>query len=281
MVCMKYDIYGDQPFKDNLGQFLYAGDAFEQGMYKYPFAEAIDKRYLDPNSSNRVWTMMFDIDRPQASMAWYDAMLPEPNWTCQNPQNSHAHIGYALSVPVSRSINSLRKPQALLARVEHAMDTLLGGDPAYGHRFTKNPLNPTHRTFYGRRDAYELDELRGYLPDHLPIARNRSEAIGEGRNVLLFTDLRNWAYRARLRFPSLDAWLRGCFEKAQAMNSQFHAPLPLSEVKATAKSVATWTWGHMSPERFAAVQARRSAKASILRQSNKMDLTARMLGAII
>lgn len=277
---MEYDIYGDQRFKDNIGLFAYAGDTFEQGMYKYPFAEAIGKRYLDPNSSNRVWAMVFDIDRPQASMAWYDAMLPEPNWTCQNPENSHAHIGYALAIPVSRSIKSLRKPQAYLARIELAMDTRLGGDPAYGHRFTKNPLNPSHRTFYGRGEAYELDELLDYLPDNLPIARNRSEAIGEGRNVLLFTDLRNWAYRARLRFSNLDAWLRGCFEKAQAMNSQFHAPLPLSEVKATAKSVGTWTWDHMSPDKFSAIQARRSAKASIIRQSVRMGLIVNTLGKL-
>lgn len=278
---MECDIYGDQLFKNNLGLFSYAGDTFEQGMYKYPFAEAIGKQYLDPNSSNRVWAMVFDIDRPQASMAWDDAMLPEPNWICQNPKNSHAHLGYALAVPVSRSINSLRKPQALMARVEHAMSTALGADPAYGHRFTKNPLHPAWRTFYGRGDAYDFEELRSYLPDNLPLIRSRGEAIGEGRNVLLFTDLRNWAYRAKLQFPNLDAWLRGCFEKAKAMNGQFQAALPLSEVKATAKSVATWTWDHMSPEKFAAIQARRSAKASILRQSNKMDLTARMLGAVI
>jgi hypothetical protein len=278
---MEYDIYGDQPFKDNLGQFLYACDDFELGTYKHPFADAIGKRYLDPNTKNKVWAMVFDIDRPQASMAWDDAMLPEPNWVCQNPKNSHAHIGYALTVPVTRSINSLRKPQALLARIEHSMSTALGADPAYGHRLTKNPIHPTWRTFYGRHDAYDFDELRGYLPDNLPLIKNRGEAIGEGRNVLLFTDLRNWAYRARLRFPSLDAWLRGCFEKAQAMNSQFHAPLPLSEVKATAKSVATWTWDHMSPEKFAAIQARRSSRASILRQSIQMDFAAKLLEVII
>jgi len=278
---MEYDIYGDQPFKDNLGQFLYACDEFELGMYKYRFDEAIDKRYLDPNTKNRVWAMVFDIDRPQAAVAWKDAMMPEPNWVSQNPKNGHAHLGYALSAPVSRSINSRQWPQVFMASVEHAMSTALGADPAYGHRLTKNPLHPTHRTFYGRRDAYDLEELRSYLPVELPLVRHRGEAVGEGRNVLLFTDLRNWAYRARFQFVNADAWLRGCFEKAQAMNSQFQAPLPLSEVKATAKSVATWTWDHMSPEKFAAVQARRSAKASILRQSNKMDLTARMLGAII
>lgn len=225
--------------------------------------------------------MVFDIDRPQAAVAWKDAMMPEPNWVSQNPKNAHAHLGYALSVPVSRSINSRQSPQVFMASVEHAMSTALGADPAYGHRLTKNPLHPTHRTFYGRRDAYDLEELRSYLPVKLPLIRHRGEAVGEGRNVLLFTDLRHWAYRARFQYSNFEAWLSGCLEKAGFMNGQFQAPLPLSEVRATARSVAKWTWNHMSPAKFAEIQARRALKLSVIRQSSQMDLTAKMLGVII
>lgn len=241
-------------------------------MYKYPFDAAVNKRYLDPNTKNRVWALVFDIDRPQASMAWDDANLPEPNWITQNPKNAHAHLGYALAAPVSRSLGSLQKPQAYLARIEQAMSDALRADPAYSHRLTKNPLHSTWRTFYGRREPYDLDELRDYLPANLPLVKDRDQAIGEGRNVLLFTNLRHWAYRERFGFSSLNTWMHCCRNKAKAFNSQFRSPLPMSEVRATAKSVATWTWERMTCAKFSEIQARRSAKASILRQSRQMDL---------
>ncbi|MEY2114785.1 replication initiation protein [Rhodanobacter sp. FW106-PBR-R2A-1-13] len=278
---MQYDVYDNKAFEANLGQFIYACDDFDSGMYKRSKADAVECRYLDPNSKNRVWAMVFDIDRPQAAVAWKDAMMPEPNWVSQNPKNAHAHLGYALSVPVSRSIISRQWPQVFMASVEHAMSTALGADPAYGHRLTKNPLHSTHRTFYGRRDAYDLEELRSYLPAKLPRVRHRGEAIGEGRNVLLFTDLRHWAYRARFQYSNYEAWLSGCLEKANSMNGQFQASLPLSEVRATARSVAKWTWKHMSPAKFAEVQARRSSKGLIIRQSNQMDLTYEIMKDIL
>ncbi|TBR71228.1 MAG: DNA primase [Nevskiaceae bacterium] len=278
---MQYDVYDNKAFEANLGSYVYACDYFDLGMYKRSKADAIESRYLDPNSKNKVWALVFDIDRPQAAVAWVDAQMPEPNWVCQNPKNSHAHIGYELASPVSRSVNSLRKPQALLARLEHGMNTALGGDPAYSHRLTKNPLHFEHRTFYGRKAPYDFEELRGYLPDNLPLIKRREEAIGEGRNVLLFTDLRHWAYRARFQYSNFETWLSGCLEKATAMNGQFQAPLPLSEVRATARSVAKWTWEHMSPAKFAEIQARRSAKASTLRQSVQMDLAYEIMKDII
>lgn len=278
---MEYDLYSNQAFEDNLGKYHYSCDDFELGMYKHPKEVAIQHRYIDPNTKNKINMLVYDIDRPLAAIAWDDAGLAEPNWTCQNPKNGHAHLGYSLAYPISRSVHSLQKPQAYLARIELGYSNALKADPAYSHRLTKNPLNISHRTFYGRRAPYELDELREYLPNNLPLIKHRDQAIGEGRNVLLFTDLRHWAYRARFNFSNLNDWLKCCYQKAKDFNSQFPARLPLSEVKSTSKSVAEWTWKHMSQEKFAEVQSRRSAKATILRQSILMDLTYEMMKDIV
>ena len=43
------------------------------------------------------WWLVFDIDHPQAAVAWQDAGLPPPNWVAVNPSNGHAHMVYGLS----------------------------------------------------------------------------------------------------------------------------------------------------------------------------------------
>ena len=49
-------------------------------------------------------------------------------------------------------------------------------------------------------------------------------------------------------------------ERALGYNAQFEAPLPVAEVKATAKSIARWTYAHLSPAGFSRSQARKGTK---------------------
>ncbi|MEG1160309.1 MAG: primase C-terminal domain-containing protein, partial [Acidaminococcaceae bacterium] len=46
----------------------------------------------------------------------------------------------------------------------------------------------------------------------------------------------------------------------EAINSGFEQPLPYSEVKATAKSIAKWVWQRFSYGDFSEIQAKRGAK---------------------
>ena len=46
----------------------------------------------------------------------------------------------------------------------------------------------------------------------------------------------------------------------KALNAQFITPLPLSEVKAIAKSIANWTFKHFTPSKFRESQAKKGAK---------------------
>lgn len=262
-------------FADNLPRWIACSDDLGAQVHLRR-EQALARAYIDPNPKNLVWAMVFDIDRPTAGAAWIDADLPQPNWICQNPLNGHAHLGYTLDAPVSRSLKSRASPQRYLARIQHGMTSRLDADRAYTHHLTKTPAHPRWRTLWGRGAPYALDELREYLGDNLPLRIRRGEAVGEGRNVTLFDGLRFWAYRARLSYDTWPPWLDACLTRADALNA-FACPLPWGEVKATAKSVAKWTWEHITPEGFAARQAHRGRLSGIARNAAIIDVQGFLL----
>ena len=60
----------------------------------------------------------------------------------------------------------------------------------------------------------------------------------------MFDTVRFWAYKAirAHRGSTFDVWLGKVLEQCQNANSAFIEPLPYSEVKATAKSIARYCW---------------------------------------
>lgn len=273
--------YQPDLFASSLPRWLACSDdPQEWGIQRLPRESALKRAYVDPNPSSLVWAMVFDIDRAGAATAWQDANAPRPNWIAQNPRNSHAHLGYMLAAPVSRTLKARGTPQRFLARIQHGLTGLLDADRAYTHHLTKTPDHPRWRTFWERPDPYELGELRDYLGERLPLRIARSEAVGEGRNITLFDTLRFWAYRARLDYTDRDAWDREVLAHAEALNV-FTAPLGFNEVRQVAKSVAGWTWKNTTREEFAAIQSARGAKGArktnATKQAAAMDLTAEIL----
>ncbi|HCG3424429.1 TPA: primase C-terminal domain-containing protein, partial [Acinetobacter baumannii] len=67
---------------------------------------------------------------------------------------------------------------------------------------------------------------------------------GLGRNCMMFDTVRFWAYEAIRAFisGSPDSWYAEVLKVAINANGAFLEPLPYSEVKATAKSIARWVW---------------------------------------
>lgn len=244
------------------------------GVYRLPIKEAMEHAYIQPNAKNLMWVVVFDIDREYAVLAWENAGLPPPTWTTQNPVNGHAHIAYALNHPVSRSELSKLKPLRLLARIEHAMSSALSADRSYTGLITKTPGHFKWRTEVWRDEPYGLYELLEHLPDNLALPKKikRSTALGIGRNVSMFDGLRLWAYRNRLKHDNFDKWLKSCEQYASGINNEFISPLPYSEVKATAKSVAKWTWSNFSSDKFSAIQEVRGKRSGIARKSLQIDL---------
>ena len=107
---------------------------------------AIKKRYLQHNPPCMVVYLVFDIDRSDAVMAWFDAGLPLPTWTAQNPANGHAHIGYELKAPVPTTRAAKQKIVEYLAKIEAGMARKLGADVGYSGLLTKNPCHIHWRT---------------------------------------------------------------------------------------------------------------------------------------
>ncbi|WP_077128968.1 replication initiation protein, partial [Shigella sonnei] len=230
----------------------------------------------------RVWALLFDVDQPLAAMAWDAAGLPPPTWTAQNPENGHAHIAYALSAPVAKSDAARLKPLRLLARIQHAMTDALSADKGYVGLITKTPNHERWRTTVWRPEPYSMDELRDYLPDNLELPRRikKSEAIGIGRNVSLFDSLAAWSYKKRLNYTDPQAWFAACLNHAEALNT-FATPLEFNEIKATAKSVAKWTWTHITEAGLRDWHSRkgraRAASTNALRQQKAFDIQAGLL----
>lgn len=225
-------------------------------------AIAIKKPYIQINSPVTTIYFVFDGDKNDAALSWFDENLPAPYWTTQNPENGHAHICYKLEIPLHTSEFSSIKAIKYAQAVYYAYALKMGADLAYSQLITKNPLHPQHRTTYWTKQAYSLDYLADFvdLPKKLP---KKLEMVGLGRNVTMFEKGRKWAYTAirdYLHHNSSYEWEHVVKTHLEAINSTFEPPLPHSEVKATAKSIARWVWQRFSYGDFSEIQAKRGAK---------------------
>ncbi|WP_157272308.1 replication initiation protein [Azohydromonas aeria] len=233
---------------------------------------ALTKPHIQVNLPTAQMALVFDIDRRGGAHAWEDADLPHPTWAAINPENGHAHIAWGLKVPVRmKCADASMKALRYAAAIEGRMSERLGADPSYRGVTTKNPLHPQWIVDHpGRLLLYELDDLAEWLPE-LPTyrpPRRTQEQAGLGRNVDLFDTLRKWACRAIRDYWSSgprgwDAWLEQCESRAGTINAGFLSSLHWPEVRHIAKSVARWTWKHITAEGFSAWQAVQGKKAGI------------------
>lgn len=235
---------------------------------------AVKKPYIQINSPLTTIYFVFDDDKKDAALSWFDANLPTPYWTTQNPENGHCHHCYKLEIPLHTSEFSSIKAIKYAQAVYYAYALKLGADLSYSQLITKNPLHPQHRTKFWTDKAYSLDYLADFveLPKRIP---KKLEVVGLGRNVTMFEKGRHWAYRAirdYMHHNSSYEWERAVRAQIEAINSGFEQPLPYSEVKATAKSIAKWVWrNHNSAEfqqAFSEKQAKRGKKGALVANAN-------------
>lgn len=225
---------------------------------------AVKKPYIQINSPLTTIYFVFDDDKNDAALSWLDSNLPAPYWTTQNPENGHCHHCYKLEIPLHMSEFSSIKAIKYAQAVYYAYALKLGADLSYSQLITKNPLHPQWRTTFWTNRAYSLDYLADFvdLPKKLP---KKLEVVGLGRNVTMFEKGRHWAYTAirdYLHHNSSHEWERAVKAQLGVINATFEQPLPYSEVKATAKSIAMWVWQHFSYGDFREIQAKRGAKGA-------------------
>jgi hypothetical protein len=230
--------------------------------YIRPKSSAIKKKYLQVNQPKLVTYLVFDIDRQGGVLSWYDNDLPAPYWTSKNPENGHAHIAYRLKVPFCTSDIAHSEPIRYAAAIQSAMTERLKADRGFAGLLTKNPLHSHWQNEFWTEYEYTLDELADYL-DLKGHPLRGSETSGLGRNCELFDNTRQWAYKAIREYwaPNYKRkWNAAVYDKVESTNSQFNVPLPVSEVKAIAKSIANWTYREFTPEKFRQSQAKKGAK---------------------
>ena len=232
-----------QDFYEKLPHKPYCSDDLGHGVIIRPKKTAIQKPYIQHNPPCLITSLVFDIDRSDAYFAWSDADLPTPTWIAKNRLNGHAHVGYMLATPVCTTHRARQNVIEYLAKIEQAYSLALGADRGYTGLITKNPCHSTWENHIFDVQPHEL----GYLADFVDLKELKTdlkEVSGLGRNCAMFDTVRFWAYKAIRAYLSggFDKWHSEVIEQAKNANDAFIQPLPYSEVKATAKSIARWVW---------------------------------------
>jgi hypothetical protein len=240
-----------QLFSSTLPKKPYYTDDLATGLHIAKAEIASKAKYIQHNGPTHMLWLAFDIDRPGAAIDWDDRGAPAPNLTVKNQANGHAHALYGLATAVRTAPRAKDAPLRYAAAVEYALCELLGADKGYAGLIVKNPLHKHWQVHEWHDQPYELGELA----DYLDLKNCRKPKVvadyGLGRNCTLFDELRKWAYKAqRQGWPDYRQWLDACLTRAQGINIGFSNPLPLSEIRATATSVAKWTHKRMSQSDF-------------------------------
>ena len=264
-----FNIFDSSLHSESLPTRPYCSDNLSQGIYPRLQRIAVTKRYIQLNPPQQQYWLVFDIDRPNSAFAWEDANLPPPFAVVVNESNTHCHIVYALTSPVCTSDLAHEKPLRYLAAIQYAYTERLQADVNYSGLIAKNPFSQNHWHVFPCAISvkYSLSELAEWVD--LANASKRtlrgSEAVALGRNCALFDSLRHYAYKSirKYRKGKVDVWRAYILDKANEQNV-FSEPLPASEVKAIAKSVANWVWKHMryDTEAFKQRQSERGKKGN-------------------
>ena len=271
-------------FKDRLPKKPYYTDDLSSGLRIADVARAIEARFIQPNPPNWRYYFIFDVDRPGAAIDWYDLRVPPPTFTIANPWNGHAHLAYGVASSIITAPYGNDAPLRYAAAIEAKLRDNLDADIGYSGLVCKNPLHGHWRVTVWETELYTLDWLADYLDlSKYSDRRKNLPPYGLGRNHTLFTRTRRWSYKSiRQGWPALERWMIAVLDRATAYNN-FEQALPFNEVKATAKSVASWTHRIMgSEEKWKAYVARTHAPAiqSLRGKANaaKHDMAA--LGAL-
>lgn len=235
-------------FVSQLPRMPRATDDFQRhGLYRYPQADALASRYIQPDRPYAAAWLKLDVDRIEACAAWIDAGLPRPHLMMGNPSNGRGHLLWGLAAPVVTSLNGRATPVQFLAEIEAGYTRVIGADPAYSGHTIKTPHHPAWYTHEHDAPLYSLSDLAHALPASVSRRRiPRAEYAGHSRTLTLFDTLRYWAYgeaTAARAAGSYDRWADAVHAHAYALNG-FDAPLTISEVRSIARSVARWTWKH-------------------------------------
>lgn len=254
--------YSLNNFNDQLHHTLLCSNDLAKGTFYRKKAFALKHDYIQFNDLF-IKFLVLDIDRPCSAMDWYDLNLPAPHFVVKNRSNSHTHYVYALALPICRTDNARLKPLEYFAKIQQAYTQILKADPSFAGLLTKNPNSATWDVTQWASYPYTLDYLADFV--ELPKRLLKREVLGEGRNVFLFSSVRQFAYKEVIFYKKNGATFQDFYNvilaKLEKLNVFSNAqPLEFNELKSIAKSVSKWTWRNFSAVKFSQIQAARIEK---------------------
>lgn len=236
-----------------------ATNRLEDGVRRLPRERALTHRYVETGPGAMTICVVIDVDHPDAALRAFEMPSdhPKPSWVAEGP-TGHAHVGWWLAEPVTRTDAARQAPIRYLARTAEGLRRSLDGDQAYTSLLTRCPVAPGAEVIWGTDRAYSLRDLGTiHTPRQLPRKPERSH--GFGRNCTMFDTARHGVYGLHDPEQPYAEWERVVVQHCHAANSAFPEPLPFSEVTASARSISKWVRASfVSKQEWHAEQGRRS-----------------------
>lgn len=217
-----------------------ATNNLDDGVRRLPRDRALAHRYIETGPGAMTICVVIDVDHPNAVLRAFEKPSdhPKPSWVAEGP-TGHAHVGWWLTEPVTRTDAGRQAPIRYLARTAEGLRRSLDGDPAYTSLLTRCPVAPGAEVIWGTDRSYSLRELGTiHTPRQLPRKPERSH--GFGRNCTMFDTARQNVYGLHDPDQPFAEWQRLVMQHCHAANSEFPEPLPFSEVTASARSISKW-----------------------------------------
>ena len=241
---------------------------------RLPRDQAAKYPYIQINTKNRVFNMIFDIDSDHAVLDWLDNVPIKPAYFVGRRSGGHLvrpHAVIKLKIPVDLTKG---RQASLYKAIRKKIDELLMFgecviDPITGERksplddgekpTTKNPHHPAWSVIEGDDRLWTLDELRIALDmpsadelEHDEIKQMYVRAgqhfdlsnATAGRHCMLFETLRGLAYAHKAQCGTEEQLYQYVYAQAHQFDAlnNVRDRLPISSIKATARSISRWTW---------------------------------------
>lgn len=246
-----------------------------------PIDVAADCPWISFDSETRRNVLAFDLDHDDGLDLVAELPAPIRPHLVIDPYSGRSHGFIVLRTPVSTAPGASRKAQAFADYAQELMAAALRATPLRHRALVKNPLGSVGALLGPRlrrtpqplvpamwdawqaadaglvwhtipgADPVELSDIIAALagaddvdrqrPMRRTFTRRRGEPSALGRNCSLFDQVRWWAY-------DRDEQDGGAIlAEAERINATFAAPLPASEVAATARSIAKFMHARFRP----------------------------------
>lgn len=221
-------------------------------------------RYIQANQPNSLSFMVFDLDYKKAILAHEKTDVLTPSFYTVDKKKTTAHAVYMLDNPVHKNQHSKEAPQRLYSAIEDIYGNRLKADKGYSGLVMKNPFHSEHSLYLPEETlcTVSLAEMADYVDFEQYNKQLKQQKIetgfSESRNIAVFDLVRGWAYKEIRNYwgKSYKEWLMVVQEKTKTVwhniqgNYNKQSPYSVAEMRATARSIAKWTWNNTTPSGF-------------------------------